>query len=56
MSLLVAHVIYFRYIFFESPKQYYCGKVKVEVFNVIIKSKVIVTGEYVLLHTVQHVD
>ena len=40
----------------------YCNRVsilakgKVEVFNVIIKSKVIVTGEYVLLHTVQYVD
>ena len=31
-------------------------KGKVEVVYVIITSKVIVTGEYVLLHTVQYVD
>ena len=31
-------------------------KGKVVVFYVIIKSKIIVTSEHVLLHTVQHVD
>ena len=40
MSHLVAHVIvivvyYILDIFFESPIQYYCGKVKGEVFSSI---------------------